>query len=121
MKVFELVISITITGLRNYSSNYSICDLSNTTKKLQLIPSPKNKFDKNAIIVKLDDKQIGFVDKNDASKLSPLLLNSNLIVSNWKFDDSSSRINNGFMVIQVKLIDASVNISIDKKKNKICP
>ena len=113
MKVFKLVISITITGLRHYSSNCSICDLSNTTKKLQLIASPKNKFDKNAIIVKLDNKQIGFVDKNDASKLSPLLLKSNLIVSNWKFDD---RINDGFMVIQVKLIDTSVNISIDKKK-----
>ena len=98
MHTFCLICEICITALRRNDYAY-ISDHENL--KLEFIREPKNKFDENAILVHLDGKKIGYVNRNDAKILSPLLKCNNTEVREWRRYHEKS--NDGYMIIHVRL------------------
>ena len=68
MRVFKLVIEIRITCIQRYGINIIL--KKDETKSLR---EPHNKFDKNAIMVKLGDNKIGYLKRGEPAMLSPIL------------------------------------------------
>ena len=62
-----------VTAIRKYGFQYNELKHRNATFILER--EPTNKFDKNAIKVLMNDKQIGYIKATDAVKIAPLLDN----------------------------------------------
>ena len=60
MRTFKFVIEVCITGIQRYGYSYKESD---TTKQMTLVRERRNKYDRNAIVVKLNDTQIGYIKK----------------------------------------------------------
>ena len=100
MRVFKLVIEVCITGINRYDYQYN--PKKDETKSLGLVREPNNKFDKNAIMVRLGDNKIGYVKREEAQLLSPLLATNKLNVKRWKCDIEKST--SGYMIVQLYMI-----------------
>ena len=93
MKFFHFTLEICVTAIKRY--NYSFKD-GDTDQKLKLVRNFKNKWDKNAIQVHLNDKHIGYVKKEEAQILSPILKTNTFYIKKWGVVSHT----NGYMVIQ---------------------
>ena len=102
MRVFKLVFEVCVTGIQRYGYQYN--SKIDETKHLVLVREPNNKFDKNAIIVKLGDNKIGYVKREEAQLLSPLLATNKLKVKRWKCDIEKST--SGYMIVQLYMVGA---------------
>ena len=91
MRVFKLVIEVCVTGIQRYGYQYK--SKTDETKSLVLVREPHNKFDKNAIVVRLGNNKIGYVKREEAQLLSPLLATNKLKVKRWKCDIDKSTTN----------------------------
>ena len=100
MKFFSVTVEICITAIKRF--NYSFKD-GDTNKKLKLIRNFKNKWDKNAIQVHLEDKQIGYIKKEDAQILSPVLKTNTFYVKKWGIVSRTD----GYLVIQCVIRERS--------------
>ena len=100
MRVFKLVLEVCVTGIHRYDYQYN--PKKDETKHLVLVREPHNKFDKNAIIVKLGNNKIGYVKREEAQLLSPLLATNKLKVKRWKCDIDKST--SGYMIVQLYMI-----------------
>ena len=78
MRVFKLVVEVCITGIQRHGYQYN--SKIDETTPLVLVREPHNKFDKNAIIVKLANNKIGYVKREEAQLLSHLLATNKLKV-----------------------------------------
>ena len=96
MKVFQLVVEVCITAIKRYNYTFNKRD---TNKKLKLVRNFTNKWDKNAIQVHLDNDQIGYVKKEDAQILSPVLKTNTFYVKKWDVVSHTD----GYIVIQCVL------------------
>ena len=96
MKFFRFAIEACVTGIKRYDYAYEEGD---TAKQLKLKRDVKNKYDKNAIQVHLDGEQIGFIKKEEASLLSPVLKTNAFYVKRWGVVSHTD----GYMVIQCDL------------------
>ena len=82
MRVFKLVIEVCITGIQRYGYKYN--HKRDNGSNLTLVREPYNKFDKNAILVKLGSNKIGYVKREEAQLLSPVLATNKINVKKWK-------------------------------------
>ena len=99
MRTFKLIIEVCITGIARYEYTYKKGD---TTKQMVLVRERRNKYDRNAIVVKLDGIQIGYVKKDEARILAPLLDTNKLTVKKWLCDEERST--SGYMIAQLYLV-----------------
>ena len=83
MRTFKLVVEVCVTGLKRTDYQYNSNDIE---KKMTLMRQQKNKYDRNAIVVKLDDNKIGYIKKNQAAILAPMLDTNHLTVKKWICD-----------------------------------
>ena len=97
MLVFKLVLEVCITGNQRYGYQYN--SKIDETKSLVLVREPYNKFDKNAILVKLENNKIGYVKREEAQLLSPLHETNKTNVKKWKCDIHKST--SGYMIVQL--------------------
>ena len=98
MRVFgcKFILELCITGLKHYGF---IWEDGLQKQKLIFVREPDNEYDENAIKVLLNDKQIGYITRDDAEQLAPYLDgNPTLQPCKWGRDHDNS--NNGYMVIQ---------------------
>ena len=93
MRFFHFAVEICITAIKRFNYSFKDCD---TDKKLKLIRNFKNKWDKNAIQVHLDGEQIGYVKKEEAQILSPILKTNTFYLKRWCVVSHTD----GYMVIQ---------------------
>ena len=100
MRVFKLVVEVCVTGIQRYDYQYN--PKKDETKPLVLVREPHNKFDKNAIIVKLGDNKIGYVKREEAQLLSPLLATNKISVKKWKCDIDKST--GRYMIVQLYMV-----------------
>ena len=100
MRVFKLVLEVCITGIQRYDYQYN--PKKDETKHLVLVREPNNKFDKNAITVKLGDNKIGYVKREEAQVSSPSLATNKLKVKRWKCDIEKST--SGYMIVQLYMV-----------------
>ena len=64
MRTFKLVFETCITGIARYQFKYSKkCE----SKQMTLVREKKNRYDKNAIIVKLNGLKIGYIKKGSGT------------------------------------------------------
>ena len=99
MRTFKLIIEVCITGIKRYDYTFKKTD---TTKQMTLQRERNNRFDKNAIVVKLNGIQIGYVKKNEAKILAPILDTNALKVKKWLCDEECST--SGYMIAQLYLV-----------------
>ena len=93
MKFFNsLSIEICITGIQHYGYVFTDTD---TSKQMKFTRDYKNKYDKNAIKVWLDDQHIGYIKKNEAQILAPILKTNTFYVRKWGCVSGTT----GYMVI----------------------
>lgn len=92
MRFFQLAIEVCVTGIKRY--DYAFKD-SDTNKTFKLIRDYHNKYDKNAIRVLLDDKHIGYVKREEAQILSPVLKTNVFYVKKWGVISHT----NGYMIV----------------------
>ena len=99
MRTFKLIIEVCITGIARYDFKYSKkCE----SKQMTLSRQKNNKYDRNAIVVKLDGIQIGYVKKDEARILAPLLDTNKLTVKKWLCDEECST--SSFLIAQLYLV-----------------
>ena len=99
MRVFKLVFETCITGIARYDFKYSKnCE----SKQMRLQREKKNKYDRNAIVVKLDNEKIGYIKKDQARVLAPILDANSLKVKKWLCDEECST--PGFLIAQLYLV-----------------
>ena len=96
MRVFEMIFEICVTGIQRYHYSFTNTD---TSKQLKLTRDYKNKYDRNAIKVLLDDKHIGYIKKEEAQILSPILKTNTFYIKKWGVVSHTT----GYMVIQCVL------------------
>ena len=81
MYFLKLEIQVCITAIKRFGYSFTKSD---ETKSLKLVRNPINAYDINAIKVMLNGKQIGWIKKQEARILSPILkVNNELSVSKW--------------------------------------
>ena len=100
MRTFKLVIEVCVTGIKRYDYKYSPTDID---KKLMLMRQQKNQYDKNAIVVKLDGSKIGYIKKDQAKILAPILDTNRLTVRKWICDEDKST--SGYLIAQLYLVN----------------
>ena len=100
MRVFKLVLEVCITGIQRYGYKYNPKKVG--TNPLVLVREQHNKFDKNAIVVKLGDNKIGYVKREEAQLLSSLFATNKLKVKRWKCDIDKST--GGYMIVQLYMV-----------------
>ena len=93
MKVFKIVTEICITGIQRYNYTFNQTDIN---KQLTLARDFKNQYDFNAIKVLLDKNHIGYVKKNEARILAPILKTNKFYVKKWDVVTHTT----GYLVIQ---------------------
>ena len=102
MRVFKFVIEVCITGIARYDYTYKETDIN---KLMTLVREKKNRFDRNAIVVKLDGKKIGYIKKEQARILAPILDANSLKVKKWICDTEQTT--TGYMIAQLYLVSKS--------------
>ena len=99
MRVFKLVFETCITGIARYQFKYSKkCE----SKQMTLVRERRNKYDRNAIVVQLDNEKIGYIKRNEAKILAPLLDTNKLTVKKWLCDEECST--SGYLIAQLYLV-----------------
>ena len=97
MHVFHLIIEVCVTAIKKYGYAFKKDDLN---KQIQLIREPLNEHDNNAIKVCLDNEQIGYIKRQEAALLAPILdANVDLKVKQYKVRKYTS----GYIMMQVYL------------------
>ena len=99
MRIFKLVFETCITGIQRYGYTYKKGD---TTKHMTLQRERNNRFDKWAIIIKLNGIKIGYIKKNEAKILAPILDANSLKVKKWICDEECST--SGYLIVQLYLV-----------------
>lgn len=100
MRTFKLVFETCITGISRYDFKYSKnCE----SKQMTLVRERRNKYDRNAIVVKLNDSKIGYIKKNEAKILAPILDTNKLTVKKWLCDEECST--SGYLIVQLYLVN----------------
>lgn len=93
MKFFQIIVEMCITAIQYYSYSFADTDIK---KQMKLACNSNNKYDSNAIKVFLDDTHIGYVKKEDAKILSPILKTNTFYVKKWGVVSHTP----GYMVVQ---------------------
>ena len=99
MRVFKLVFETCITGIARYNYTFKETD---TTKQMTLQRERNNRFDKNVIVVRLNSDTIGYIKRDEAKILAPLLDTNKLTVKKWLCDEECST--SGFLIVQLYLV-----------------
>ena len=99
MRTFKLVVEVCVTGIKRYDYKYSHNDIN---KEMTLQRQSKNKYDSNAIVVKLDGNKIGYIKKDQAAILTPILDTNHLTVKKWICD--TKRSTTAYMIAQLYLV-----------------
>jgi hypothetical protein len=110
----EGLIEYSIVGESKYQEEISeICGGYLKSKEIRtenatIIPEPDNPFDKNAIVVKIKDKTVGYIAREDTAYFSVMIRNVNEGVScpaeirgGWKRRDGSRAMYGVFLQIKV--------------------
>ena len=100
MRTFKFVFETCITGISRYEFKYSKnCE----SKQMVLVRERRNKYDRNAIVVRLDNEKIGYIKKNEAKILAPILDTNKLTVKKWICDQEQTT--TGYMIVQLYLVN----------------
>ena len=93
----KLFVETCVTAIKRYGYSWNETDIS---KELKLVRDVENEFDKNAVKVFLNDKHIGFIKKQEALLLSPILKTNDFYVKKW----NKVKHTDGYLIIQVILL-----------------
>ena len=101
MRIFacKFIVELCINGLKHYRFYW---EDGMQKQKLKFVREPDNEYDENAIKVLLNDKQIGYISRDDAEQFAPYLDdNPTLQPCKWTRDHDNSC--DGYMLIQTQL------------------
>ena len=100
MRFFMCAVEVCVTGIQRYDYSFNQND---TSKQLVFKRDFKNKFDKNAIKVYLDDKHIGYIKRDEAQLLSPVMKTNSFYVKKWGVESHTD----GYMIVHCILREKS--------------
>ena len=96
MHVFRAVTELCLTGIARRHYTFHKPD---TKKTLVFKREPSNKYDPNCIQVWLDNKHIGWIKKEDAVIVAPVMDKHNVTITRWSVYKKTS----GYLIIHVDM------------------